>query len=78
MNQKKLRVIYWVLITPVALNMFFAGIFFVTKKDFSVDMIQQLGYPDYFLYILGTAKILGCLALMQNWLRGLKEWAYAG
>ena len=78
MNQKTFKVIYWLLITPVALNMFFAEILFLIKKDFSVAVIEQLGYPQYFLYILGSAKILGSLALLQNWFRGPKEWAYAG
>lgn len=37
-----------------------------------------LGYPMHFFGILGTAKLLGALALAAPGLPRLKEWAYAG
>lgn len=37
-----------------------------------------LGYPAYFLMILGTWKLLGALAILAPRLPRLKEWAYAG
>ena len=40
--------------------------------------IQGLGYPEYFLTILGVAKLLGLLALLTGASVTLKEWAYAG
>jgi len=40
--------------------------------------VGHLGYPPYLLTILGTAKLLGALALLQNRLPTLREWAYAG
>lgn len=40
--------------------------------------IKALGYPVYFLKILGTAKLLGVLAIVYGRFRTLKEWAYAG
>ncbi|MFY9619860.1 MAG: DoxX family protein [Pyrinomonadaceae bacterium] len=43
-----------------------------------VATMTHLGYPMYFLKILGAAKILGVLAIwFSRWPR-LKEWAYAG
>jgi hypothetical protein len=46
------------------------------KED--VDFIIDLGYPIYFLTILGLWKILGVVALLIPKIPLLKEWAYAG
>ena len=43
-----------------------------------VDIIVPLGYPLYFLYILGIWKILGVIAILIPKFGLLKEWAYAG
>ena len=40
--------------------------------------ITHLGYPVYFLTILGIWKILGVVALLIPKFPLLKEWAYAG
>src|SRR5262249_56414645 len=39
---------------------------------------RQLGYPVYFVMILGFWKLLGSLALVIPGLPRVKEWAYAG
>ena len=49
---------------------------FHTKRN--VDLIVHLGYPLYFLYILGAWKILGVIAILIPKFSLLKEWAYAG
>ena len=49
---------------------------FHTKRN--VDLIVHLGYPLYFLYILGIWKILGVMAILIPKFSLLKEWAYAG
>ena len=40
--------------------------------------LQPLGYPAYFLRLLGVAKLLGVAALLVPARPLLKEWAYAG
>src|SRR6185295_867667 len=40
--------------------------------------ITQLGYPVYFLTIIGVWKILGAVAVLIPKFPLLKEWAYAG
>src|SRR5947199_10576917 len=40
--------------------------------------ITHLGYPIYFLTILGIWKILGVVAILIPRFPLLKEWAYAG
>ena len=41
-------------------------------------LIERLGYPPYFLVILGIWKLLGAVALLIPGFPRLKEWAYAG
>ncbi len=43
-----------------------------------VEGITSLGYPLYFVTILGVWKALGALAIAVPGLPRLKEWAYAG
>jgi uncharacterized membrane protein YphA (DoxX/SURF4 family) len=40
--------------------------------------MQHLGYPAYFLTILGIWKVLGGIVLLAAGMPRLKEWAYAG
>lgn len=40
--------------------------------------MHALGYPLYFLKLLGSAKILGSVALVGPRVGVLREWAYAG
>ncbi len=43
-----------------------------------VEMFTRLGYPIYFLTLLGVWKILGVIAVLIPKFPLLKEWAYAG
>jgi hypothetical protein len=40
--------------------------------------IARLGYPAYFMNILGVWKILGAIVILAPRTPVLKEWAYAG
>ena len=43
-----------------------------------VEAMTHLGYPLYFMTIIGIAKLLGVLAVLVPARPLLKEWAYAG
>jgi uncharacterized membrane protein YphA (DoxX/SURF4 family) len=49
----------------------------VHASHIASDM-AHLGYPSYFLSILGCWKVLGAIAILVPGLPRLKEWAYAG
>ncbi len=75
---KRNKIIYWVATLWLALGMLSTAIVQLIKLEEEVDSITQLGYPVYFLTILGIWKILGVVALLIPKFPLLKEWAYAG
>jgi len=44
----------------------------------ALQVFTHLGYPSYLLLFLGTAKILGVVAVLVPGLPRIKEWAFAG
>jgi DoxX-like family len=78
---KRNKIIYWIATIWLALGMVATGtgqIFNMKAGQGGMDMIRHLGYPVYLLTILGTAKILGVVAMLIPKFPLLKEWAYAG
>ena len=79
------KIIYWVSTLWLALGMFSTGMVQLLKVESQgavappgVYGIKELGYPVYFLTILGVWKLLGVIALLVPKYPLLKEWAYAG
>lgn len=75
---KRNKIIYWVATLWLSLGMTATGIVQVIKMKEEVDMMHHLGYPIYFLPLLGIWKILGVIAVLIPKFTLLKEWAYAG
>jgi uncharacterized membrane protein YphA (DoxX/SURF4 family) len=75
---KRNKIIYWVATIWLALGMTSTGIVQLLKVKEEVDMMAHLGYPVYFLSIIGVWKILGAVAVLAPRFPLLKEWAYAG
>jgi uncharacterized membrane protein YphA (DoxX/SURF4 family) len=78
---KRNKIIYWVSTLWLALGMLSVGagqVFHMKAGQGGVDMITHLGYPVYFLTILGIWKVLGVVAVLIPKFPLLKEWAYAG
>ena len=70
--------IYWVFTGLMAAFMLMSSIPDVLRVEQAVDIFEHLGYPGYLLPFLGTAKILGVIAVLVPAAGRLKEWAYAG
>lgn len=75
---KRNKIIYWIATLWLALGMVSTGIVQLMKVQEEADMITRLGYPLYFLTILGIWKLLGTIAVLMPKFPLLKEWAYAG
>lgn len=79
------KIIYWVGTVWLALGLSATGIQQLMKVQLEeaqappgVYGIKELGYPVYFLAIIGVWKILGAIALIIPKIPLVKEWAYAG
>lgn len=82
---KGIKIVYWISTLWLALGMVSTGLvqFLKVQSDGAISPpgvygIIHLGYPVYFLTILGIAKILGSIAVLIPKFPILKEWAYAG
>ena len=60
-----------------ALMLMSAGMYIFNHAEMAATFLS-LGFPDYLLYPLAAAKIMGLLALWFSKSNALKEWAYAG
>jgi len=76
--KKRDKIIYWIATIWLSLGMVSTGIVQLIKMDEEVDKIAQLGYPAYFLTILGIWKLMGVIAILSPKFHLIKEWAYAG
>lgn len=75
---KRNKIIYWIATVWLSLGMLSTGIVQVIRMKEEADMITLLGYPLYFLTLLGIWKILGVIAVLIPKFPLVKEWAYAG
>jgi hypothetical protein len=75
---KRNKIIYWIATLWLALGMTSTGIVQILQIKEEVDMMSNLGYPLYFLPLLGFWKLLGVIAILIPKFVLLKEWAYAG
>jgi hypothetical protein len=69
---------YWTATVLVTAELVTGGVWDVQRGPQVRGVVDHLGYPSYFLVILGIWKLLGALALLAPGLPLLKEWAYAG
>jgi hypothetical protein len=76
MNAKKAT--YWVATVLFAAFMGYDAYAYLSHDPKMTAAMASLGYPNYFMVILGTAKLLGIIAILSPGLLRLKEWAYAG
>ena len=69
---------YWTTTGMVVFSMFSGGVAELAHRPETIEGMKLLGYPVYFVMILGFWKLLGSLALVVPGLPRVKEWAYAG
>ena len=70
--------VYWVTTALLAFELGLGGVWDVLRVPQVREVMERLGYPAYFLIILGVWKLLGAIAVIIPRFPRLKEWAYAG
>lgn len=76
--EKRNKIIYWVSTALLCFGMLGSGISQLLQIKEMNELISHVGYPLYFMYIIGVWKILGVIAILVPKYPLLKEWAYAG
>ena len=69
---------YLVATAVAALAFIGSGMANVLRLEHVAHDMLRLGYPPYFMTVLGFWKVLGGLVVALPKLPRLKEWAYAG
>lgn len=77
MKNKKI-IAYWIATILMSFGMLGSGFSQIFMADDMLALVGSLGYPDYFLYIIGIWKVLGVIVVLLPGLKLIKEWAYAG
>lgn len=75
---KRSSALYWATTAPLAVAFLVPGVGNLIHASHIASDMAHLGYPSYFLSILGCWKILGAITILLPGLPRLKEWAYAG
>ncbi len=75
---KRNKIIYWIATAWLSLGMLSTGIVQLLRVKEEAALFTHLGYPLYFLTILGAWKLLGVIAVLIPKFPVVKEWAYAG
>lgn len=69
---------YWATTAILAFVLLSGGAAQLAQRRENVEGMEHLGYPLYFMTILGIWKLLGAITLLVPRFPRLKEWAYAG
>lgn len=77
--KKSTKILYWVFTGLFSLAMFSSAVPNVMMNDQSIELISKgLGFPEYMIFFIGVAKILGVIGILIPGFPIIKEWAYAG
>lgn len=76
--QKRDKIIYWISTIWLSLGMASTGVVQISQMNDEVQKMSLLGYPSYFLVIIGVWKLLGVIVVLIPKYPLIKEWAYAG
>jgi hypothetical protein len=75
---KRDKIIYWSTTGLLALGFAMSSFMYLSKNPELIGQFKLIGLPEYFVTLLGVAKLLGAIAIVNPWFPKLKEWAYAG
>ena len=69
---------YWVTTAIIAAEFAVGGMMGALRLAPFIGVMEHLGYPAYFMTIIGVWYMLAGVALLASRFPRLKEWAYAG
>src|ERR1700758_3864571 len=69
---------YWIITIILSFCIFSGGLAQALQLPDVSKGFKPLGYPSYFISLIGIWKMLGIAAILVPGFKLLKEWAYAG
>ena len=78
MNDIMSKIIYWVATAAMCGVFAFSAQMYLRNPEMVAGFFKMLNYPEYLVYPLAIAKVLGIIAILSNKSKVLSEWAYAG
>ena len=78
MTDKSKTIWYWIITGILSFCLFSGGLAQALQVQGVVQGFKPLGYPTYFISLIGIWKMLGIIAILAPKFKLLKEWAYAG
>src|SRR6202012_111616 len=76
--EKRKHLWYWIITALLSFCIFSGGLAQAMQVQGVVQGFKPLGYPTYFISLIGVWKVLGVIAILIPKFPLLKEWAYAG
>ena|SRR5712692_3839410 len=78
MTMKTKVIGYWLTTSVLVFGVLSGGVAELARRPENAEGMVHLGYPLYFITIIGFWKVLGSMALLAPRFPRVKEWAYAG
>jgi hypothetical protein len=76
--EKRKLIWYWIITAILSFCIFSGGLAQALQVKGVVQGFKPLGYPTYFISLIGVWKMRGIIAILAPKFKLLKEWAYAG
>jgi hypothetical protein len=76
--EKRKLVWFWIITGILSFCIFSGGLAQALQLPDVLQGFKPLGYPNYFISLIGIWKMLGVIAILIPKFKLLKEWAYAG
>jgi uncharacterized membrane protein YphA (DoxX/SURF4 family) len=78
MNSRGSAIAYRFITVPLALECLVGGVMGGFQLPLFAQIMKHLGYPNYFMTVIGFWYVLAGVALLVPGFPRLKEWTYAG
>ncbi|MBS1528926.1 MAG: DoxX family protein [Bacteroidetes bacterium] len=76
--EKRKLIWYWIVTIILSFCLFTGGLAQALQLPQVLQGFKPLGYPTYFISLIGIWKMLGIIAILVPGFKLVKEWAYAG
>ena len=70
-------ILFWTITILISAFFILSGYMEITKNPATYPKTLRMGYPPYFITLLGVAKLIGSAVFLVPMFRRLREWVFA-